>query len=112
MSISDWTSYVCSSDLTPNPIYPRDWTFLYIRSKSWAEKNKTTEATNGKGGESNYANLHENGTGPFMIVDRQPDVKTTLKRFDGYWNKSVPTNVTEITFQPIPQDSNRLAALI
>src|SRR3546814_5013266 len=97
---------------TPNPIFPRDWTFLYIMSKSWAEKNKTTEATNVKGGESNYANLHENGTGPFMIVDRQPDVKTTLKRFDGYWNKSVPTNVTEITFQPISQESTRVAALI
>src|SRR3546814_15631016 len=68
---------------TPNPIFPRDWTFLYIMSKSWAEKNKTTEATNVKGGESNYANLHENGTGPFMIVDRQPDVKTTPKRFAG-----------------------------
>src|SRR3546814_17555982 len=58
------------------------------------------------------SNRHENGTGPFMIVDRQPDVKTTLKRFDGYWNKSVPTNVTEITFQPISQESTRVAALI
>src|SRR3546814_21059667 len=93
-------------------MYPSDLTCRYIMSKSWAEKNKTTEATNVKGGESNYANLHENGTGPFMIVDRQPDVKTTLKRFDGYWNKSVPTNVTEITFQPISQESTHVDALI
>lgn len=97
---------------TPNPILPRDWTFLYMMSKTWAEKNKTTEATNVKGGESNYANLHENGTGPFIVVDRQPDVKTTLKRFDGYWNKDIPTNVTEIVFQPIAQESTRVAALI
>ncbi len=97
---------------TPNPILPRDWTFLYMMSKSWAEKNKTTEATNVKGGESNYANLHENGTGPFVIVDRQPDVKTTLKRFDQYWNKDLPTNVTDIVFQPISQESTRVAALI
>src|SRR5690606_25774215 len=102
----------CALPITPNPILPRDWTFLYIMSKTWAEKNKTTEATNVKGGESNYANLHENGTGPFMVVDRQPDVKTTLKRFDGYWNKDIPTNVTEITFQPISQESTRVAALI
>jgi peptide/nickel transport system substrate-binding protein len=97
---------------TPNPILPRDWTFLYMMSKSWAEKNKTTEATNVKGGESNYANLHENGTGPFMVVDRQPDVKTTLKRDDGYWNKSMPSNVTDVVFQPITQESTRVAALI
>lgn len=97
---------------TPNPILPRDWTFLYIMSKSWAEKHNTTEATNVKGGESNYANLHENGTGPFMVVDRAPDVKTTLKRFDDYWNKDMPTNVTEVVFQPISQESTRVAALI
>ncbi|NYT58628.1 ABC transporter substrate-binding protein [Alcaligenaceae bacterium] len=97
---------------TPNPIFPRDWTFLYIMSKDWAEKNNTTEATNVKGGESNYANMNENGTGPFTIVDRQPDVKTTLKRYDGYWNKDMPTNVTDIVFQPISQESTRVAALI
>lgn len=97
---------------TPNPILPRDWIFLYIMSKDWAEKHNTTEATNVKGGESNHANMHENGTGPFIIVDRQPDIKTTLKRYDGYWDKNIPTNVSEIVFQPIAQESTRVAALI
>lgn len=96
----------------PNPILPRDWIFLYIMSKDWAEKNSTTEATNVKGGESNYANMNENGTGPFVITDRQPDIKTTLKRYDGYWGKDIPTNVTDIIFQPISQESTRVAALI
>ncbi|MCD0504559.1 ABC transporter substrate-binding protein [Bordetella petrii] len=98
---------------TPNPILPREWTFLYIMSKSWSEKNKTTEATNVKGdNQGNYANLHANGTGPFMLVSRQPDVKTTLKRFDGYWDKDIKTNVTEVVFQPITQEATRVAALI
>ncbi|OZI40321.1 ABC transporter substrate-binding protein [Bordetella genomosp. 1] len=98
---------------TPNPILPREWTFLYIMSKSWSEKNKTTEATNVKGdNQGNYANLHANGTGPFVLGERQPDVKTTLKRFDGYWNKDIKTNVTEVIFQPIAQEATRVAALI
>lgn len=98
---------------TPNPILPREWTFLYIMSKSWSEKNKTTEATNIKGdNQGNYANLHANGTGPFMLVERQPDVKTTLKRFDGYWDKNIKTNVDEVVFQPITQEATRVAALI
>ncbi|MYN12444.1 ABC transporter substrate-binding protein [Pusillimonas sp. TS35] len=96
----------------PNPILPRDWIFLYIMSKSWAEKHDTTEAANVKGGASNYAAMHENGTGPFTIVDRQPDVKTTLKRYDGYWDKDMPSNVTDIVFQPISQEATRVAALI
>lgn len=108
--IDDHTIEVTTPE--PNPILPRDWIFLYIMSKDWAEKNDTTEATNVKGGESNFANMNENGTGPFTIVDRQPDVKTTLKRYDGYWNKDMATNVTDIVFQPISQESTRVAALI
>jgi len=98
---------------TPNPILPREWTFLYIMSKSWSEKNKTTEATNVKGdNQGNYANLHANGTGPFMLTERQPDVKTVLKRFDGYWDKNIKTNIDEVVFQPISQEATRVAALI
>jgi peptide/nickel transport system substrate-binding protein len=108
--IDDYTVEVTTPK--PNPILPRDWVFLYMMSKTWAEKNHTTEAANVKGGANNYANLHEDGTGPFEVVERQPDVKTTLKRFDGYWNKKIPTNVTDIVFQPITQESTRVAALI
>jgi peptide/nickel transport system substrate-binding protein len=97
---------------TPNPILPREWTLLYMMSKSWSEKNNTTEATDVKKGAGNYANLHANGTGPFMLVDRQPDVKTTLKRFPGYWDKNVKTNIDEVVFQPITQEATRVAALI
>ncbi|HEU0229097.1 MAG TPA: ABC transporter substrate-binding protein [Burkholderiaceae bacterium] len=108
--LDDYTVEVTTP--TPNPILPRDWVFLYMMSKSWAEKHHTTDATNVKGGGDNYANMHEDGTGPFEVTSRQPDVKTTLKRFPGYWNKNIPTNVTDIVFQPIKQESTRVAALI
>ncbi|AZY50656.1 ABC transporter substrate-binding protein [Bordetella avium] len=109
--IDDYTIEVTTP--TPNPILVREWTFLYIMSKAWAEKNKTTEATNVKGdNQGNYANLNANGTGPFILTERQPDVKTVLKRFDGYWDKGVKTNVDEVIFQPITQEATRVAALI
>lgn len=109
--IDDHTIEVITA--TPNPILPREWVFLYIMSKSWSEKNKTTEATNVKGdNQGNYANLHTNGTGPFMVTERQPDVKTVLKRFDGYWDKNIKTNIDEVVFQPISQEATRVAALI
>jgi peptide/nickel transport system substrate-binding protein len=96
----------------PVPILPREWTLLYVMSKSWSEKNNTTEATNVKGGQGNYANLNTNGTGPFILAERQPDVKTTLKRNPDYWNKQIKTNVDEVIFQPITQESTRVAALV
>ncbi len=96
----------------PNPILPRDLVFLYMMDKQWADEHGTLEATNVKGGEEgNFANLHANGTGPFMIVERQPDVKTRLKRNPHYW-KEIVSNVTEGVFTPISQDATRVAALI
>ncbi|MEO6986025.1 MAG: ABC transporter substrate-binding protein [Paralcaligenes sp.] len=108
--IDDYTVEVTTPH--PDPMLPREWIDLRMMSRAWSEKNHTTEATSVAHAGSNYANLHENGTGPFMVVERQPDVKTVMKRFDGYWNKNLPTNITDIVFQPISQESTRTAALI
>ncbi|WP_319484830.1 ABC transporter substrate-binding protein [uncultured Cohaesibacter sp.] len=96
----------------PNAVLMQDLTFLYIMDKEWSEENNTLEATSPSDtNTNNYANLHENGTGPFMVVERQPDVKTKLVRFDGYW-KDIKSNVKEIEFTPIKQAATRVAALI
>src|SRR3546814_12260627 len=76
----------------PNPILPRDWVFMYIMSQSWAQQHHATEASNVQG-ENSYANLHEDGTGPVMVVRRQPEVKTDLKTFDRSWDKKHTTPV-------------------
>ena len=48
-------------------------------------------ATNVKGGEEgNHANINANGTGPYIVKERQPDVKTTvLVRNDDWWGGAV-----------------------
>ncbi|MCQ8781869.1 ABC transporter substrate-binding protein [Mangrovibrevibacter kandeliae] len=99
---------------TPNPILPRDLPFFYIMSHKWAEENNATQATSPAeaNSSSTYASTHENGTGPFIVTGRQPDVKTTFKRFDGYWDKDLKTNVDEVVFTPISEDATRTAALI
>ncbi|MEZ5658607.1 MAG: ABC transporter substrate-binding protein [Burkholderiaceae bacterium] len=98
----------------PNPILPLQLEIFYIMDKQWAEKHGTTAATNVKGGdEGNYANMHANGTGPFMLKERQAGVKTVLERNPGYWGAgNIPTNVTDVVFTPIAQDATRVAALI
>ncbi|MEM8686668.1 MAG: ABC transporter substrate-binding protein [Pseudomonadota bacterium] len=96
----------------PDPILPLQLEIFYIMDKQWAEKHKAVAATNVKGGdEGNYANLNANGTGPFMVKERQSGVKTVLARNPDYWGK-IPTNVTEAIFTPIDQDATRVAALI
>lgn len=89
-----------------NPILARDWALLPIMSKSWTQKKQAEHI--GKP----HVRLHENGTGPFKVIKRQPKVQTTLERYKGYWNKGIPSNVTEVLFQPIAQGSARIAALV
>ena len=108
--IDDFTIEATTSQ--PNAVIMQDLTLLYIMDKEWCEEHDTVEATSPSDtNTNNYANLHENGTGPFMVVERQPDVKTTLVRFDGYW-KDIKSNVKDIEFTPITQASTRVAALI
>jgi len=99
----------------PTPTLVRELTNIYIMDKKWSEAHNATEAASPKdaGRENAYASQHENGTGPFTIAERQPDVKTVFKRFAGYWgNDQIATNVTEVVFTPVSQDATRVAALL
>ena len=97
---------------TPNPILPLQLEIFYIMDRDWAKENNTQTATNVKGGEEgNFANLNANGTGPYMVKARQPDVKTVLVPNPDWWGNK-ESNVTEAVFTPIGQDATRVAALL
>ena len=96
----------------PDPILPLQLEIFYIMDKEWSEEHGTTNATNVKGDDQgNYANLNANGTGPFMVTERQPDVKTVMVENPNWWGTKAG-NVTEAIFTPIGQDATRVAALI
>ena len=108
--IDDYTVDLVSPQ--PNPILPLQLEIFYIMDKDWAEEHKTVTATNVKGGEEgNFANLNVNGTGPYMLKERQPDVKSVLVENPNWWGKK-EGNVTEAIFTPVGQDATRVAALI
>ncbi len=98
----------------PNPILPRELVQLYIMDKEWSEANGATEATSPQAGDetATYAAQNANGTGPFIVVERQADVKSVFERNENYWDPDIPTNVTDIEFTPISQAATRVAALI
>src|SRR4029079_16757565 len=66
----------------PNPLVPDNLTTVYVMSKKWAEANNATKPQDFKNKEENYAVRNANGTGPFMLVSREPDVKTVYKRHE------------------------------
>jgi peptide/nickel transport system substrate-binding protein len=95
----------------PNPIAVYQFSGWYIMSKAWSEKNNATQPTPPTAAAPSYATLHENGTGPFVITEHQPGVKTVFKKFDGYWGK-VESNLDEAVFTTIGNDATRVAALL
>jgi peptide/nickel transport system substrate-binding protein len=94
-----------------NPIFLEHIAPLFIMDKEWSEKNKATKPQDFKNKEEHYAAMNANGTGPFMLVKREPGIKTTWKRNPNYWGK-IEGNLQEVVFTPISNDATRSAALI
>jgi peptide/nickel transport system substrate-binding protein len=95
----------------PNPIMLEHLTTVQIMSKAWSEKNKVVRPQDFSGKEESFAATHANGTGPFMLKAREPDVKTVMVRHPNWWGKA-EGNVTEVTYLPIKSDATRISALI
>ena len=95
----------------PNPIMLEHATLVQIMSRAWSVKNKVERPLDYSAKEESYASLHANGTGPFMLKSREPDVKTVLVRNPDWWGKP-EGNVTEVTYLSIKSDATRVSALI
>ena len=62
----------------PYPILPDVISNVYIMSKKWAETNQATRPVDRRKGVENAASFRANGTGPFRLRERQPNVRTTF----------------------------------
>lgn len=96
---------------SPNPILVEEITDWYIMDKEWSEEHNATQAADLTKNEETYASRNANGTGPFMLKERQPDVKTVLVPNPDWWDKP-EHNLTEVVFSRIANDATRVAALL
>jgi peptide/nickel transport system substrate-binding protein len=95
----------------PAPVLLRQLTDVRIMSKSWCEKHGVVEVQDYLGKEETYAVTHADGTGPFILKSREPDVKTVFEKNPNWWGK-MEGNVTEIVYTPIKSAATRTAALL
>ena len=97
----------------PNPILPSNLTNLFIMDKDWTEANDTVQVQDFEGGEITYATTNANGTGPYKLTSREPDVKTVMTRNEDYWGRDqFPMEISEIVYTPIQNAATRVAALL
>ena len=98
----------------PNPVLLLHLVSFRIMSKAWSTKNGAATPQNYKDKEDTVASRSTNGTGPYMMVSRQPDVKTVLTENKVWWNRAASDrgNLTGVEWTPIKSPSTRMAALL
>ena len=94
-----------------NPILPFELLGWLQMSKTWAEKNNVSQATNLQSQQATYASTNANGTGPFTLKSRIADSTAILEKNPGWWDK-VEHNLDQVTFNPLANPATRVAALI
>ena len=95
----------------PNPVLLPQLTEVRMMSRAWANKHNVQRPQDFKNKEETYAARNANGTGPYVLKSREADVKTVLVLNSNWWGK-MEGNVNEIVYQPIKQESTRVAALL
>ena len=99
----------------PNPIMLEHLATINIMSKAWCEKHKCQKPQNFAAKEDMITAREANGTGPYSLVSRQPDVKTVLKKNPNWWGIKAGQfdgNIDDVVYTPIVSDATRVAALI
>ena len=98
----------------PNPVLTNHLVNFRIMSKAWAVKNKSETPQNYNDREDTFASRTTNGTGPFMVTSRQPDIKTVLVANANWWNRNSAEkgNLDQVDLLPVKSNATRAAALL
>ncbi len=101
----------------PDAVLPEKLQFIAMMSKAWCEKHGVQRAQNFNDKQETFAARNTNGTGPFMLQRYEPDVRTTLRAFAGWWGLQDNSkdkrngNLAEVAFITVKSDATRMAAL-
>jgi peptide/nickel transport system substrate-binding protein len=98
----------------PDAVLPEKLYLIAMMSKAWCEKHNVAKPQDYNAKQETHAVRNANGTGPFMLVRYEADVRTTLKANPVWWGKGTPQaggNLDEAHYQVIQSDATRLAAL-
>ena len=100
---------------SPSPILLELVNSIRIVSKAWCEKHGATRPQDFKTGEETFASRNANGTGPYILVKREAEIATVVRKNPAWWGLKAGLfegNVDEVVYRPIKSDATRMAALL
>jgi len=98
----------------PDAVLPEKLWLVAMMSKTWAERHNVERPQDYNARQETHAVRNANGTGPFMLVRYEADVRTTLKANPAWWGSGAAAgggNLDEVQYHVIQSDATRLAAL-
>ncbi len=104
--VDDYTVDIMTS--SPQPLFPDSIANWMMMDAGWAEDNGAARPSRDT---ENFATRNVNGTGPFVLASRQPDLETVLTPFEGWWGEA-DHGITEAIFTPIQNSATAVAALL
>lgn len=94
-----------------DPILPQEITEWLIMDQQWAEANGAVKAASADNKDESFATRNTNGTGPFKVTEREPNVRTVMTANAGWWDKPLH-NIDKSTFFVIANPATRVSALL
>jgi peptide/nickel transport system substrate-binding protein len=95
-----------------NPTLLDQLTEVRMMNKAWALKNNAQKPQDFKNKEETYTARNTNGTGPFVLKTREPDVKTVITANPKWWGKRDSASIDEVVYTPIKNNATRISALL
>ena len=96
----------------PNPTLLDQLTEVRMMNKAWALKNNAQKPQDFKNKEETYTARNTNGTGPFILKAREPDVKTVFAVNPKWWGRRDSESIDEVIYTPIKNNATRISALL
>lgn len=96
----------------PAPTLLDQLTEVRIMNKAWALKNNAQRPQDFKNKEETFTARNTNGTGPFILKTREPDVKTVVTANPNWWGKRDDPSILEVAYTPIKANTTRISALL
>lgn len=90
---------------------------LFMMNKKWCEEHNAVETQDFTHQEESYTSRHAMGTGPYILVSREPDVKSVFKKNPTWWGLKAGKdywdgNADDIVYTPIKSGATRISALL
>ena len=113
--VDDYTVEIETARPLPDQVLLENVNTIFIMSRAWCLKHGADKPQDFANAEETYASRVANGTGPYVLVKREPEVITVLKKNPAWWGLAAGRfegNVDEVDYRPIKSDATRMAALL